>query len=414
MANKPNIRFKGFTDDWEQRKLGEICERLTRKNKDNESDLPLTISSQHGLIDQRDFFNKVVAAKDMSEYYLLQKGEFAYNKSYSNGYDYGSIKRLNSYEKGCLSTLYICFKLISDKVNSDYLECYFDTLAWYYDVSQICSEGARNHGLLNVDVKAFFTEVTVKLPVDVMEQQQISAILHSLDHLITLHQRKCDETKKLKKFMLQKMFPKNGEKNPEIRFAGFTDDWEQRKLGEWGEFYYGRSCPKWSVTEDAITPCVRYGELYTKFGSKIDEIYSYTNMPVDNLRFSKGNEVLIPRVGEDPMDYNHCTWLSIPGVAIGEMISVFNTTQSPLFSAIMFNATLQREFAIRVEGGSVTNLYYDKLKNIDVLYPTMEEQKEIARYFSTIDHLITLHQRKCDKLKLIKKFMLQNMFPKKG
>ena len=394
MANKPNIRFKGFTDDWEQRKLGEICERLTRKNKDNESDLPLTISSQHGLIDQRDFFNKVVAAKDMSEYYLLQKGEFAYNKSYSNGYDYGSIKRLNSYEKGCLSTLYICFKLISDKVNSDYLECYFDTLAWYHDVSQICSEGARNHGLLNVDVKAFFTEVTVKLPVDVKEQQQISAILHSLDHLITLHQRKCDETKKLKKFMLQKMFPKNGEKNPEIRFAGFTDDWEQRKLGEWGEFYYGRSCPKWSVTEDAITPCVRYGELYTKFGSKIDEIYSYTNMPVDNLRFSKGNEVLIPRVGEDPMDYNHCTWLSIPGVAIGEMISVFNTTQSPLFSAIMFNATLQREFAMRVEGGSVTNLYYDKLKNIDVLYPTMEEQKEIARYFSTIDHLITLHQRK--------------------
>ena len=206
----PEIRFAGFTDDWEQRKLGEICERLTRKNKDNESDLPLTISSQHGLIDQRDFFNKVVAAKDMSEYYLLQKGEFAYNKSYSNGYDYGSIKRLNSYEKGCLSTLYICFKLISDKVNSDYLECYFDTLDWYYDVSQICAEGARNHGLLNVDVKAFFTEVTVKLPVDVKEQQQISAILHSLDHLITLHQRKCDKLKLIKKFMLQNMFPKKG------------------------------------------------------------------------------------------------------------------------------------------------------------------------------------------------------------
>ena len=210
MENKPNIRFKGFTDAWEQRKLGEICERLTRKNKDNESDLPLTISSQHGLIDQRDFFNKVVAAKDMSEYYLLQNGEFAYNKSYSNGYDYGSIKRLNSYEKGCLSTLYICFKLISDKVNSDYLECYFDTLAWYHDVSQICSEGARNHGLLNVDVKAFFTEVTVKLPVDVKEQQQISAILHSLDHLIALHQRKCDKLKLIKKFKLQNMFPKKG------------------------------------------------------------------------------------------------------------------------------------------------------------------------------------------------------------
>ena len=206
----PEIRFAGFTDDWEQRKLGKVCERINRKNKENESDLPLTISSQHGLIDQRDFFNKVVAAKDMSEYYLLQKGEFAYNKSYSNGYDYGSIKRLNSYEKGCLSTLYICFKLISDKVNSDYLECYFDTLDWYHNVSQICAEGARNHGLLNVDVKAFFTEVTVKFPVDVKEQQQISAILHYLDHLITLHQRKCDNLKLVKKFMLQNMFPQKG------------------------------------------------------------------------------------------------------------------------------------------------------------------------------------------------------------
>ena len=210
MANKPNIRFKGFTDDWEQRKLGEDCERLTRKNKDNESDLPLTISSQHGLIDQRDFFNKVVAAKDMSDYYLLQKGEFAYNKSYSNGYDYGSIKRLNAYEKGCLSTLYICFTLISDRIDSNYLECYFDTLQWYGDVSKICAEGARNHGLLNVDIKAFFTDVTIKIPIDIKEQQQISTLLNNLDYLITLHQRKCDQLKQIKKYMLQNMFPQKG------------------------------------------------------------------------------------------------------------------------------------------------------------------------------------------------------------
>ena len=190
--------------------MGEICKRLTRKNKDNESDLPLTISSQHGLIDQRDFFNKVVAAKDMSDYYLLQNGEFAYNKSYSNGYDYGSIKRLNAYEKGCLSTLYICFDLISDRVDSNYLECYFDTLQWYGDVSKICAEGARNHGLLNVDTKAFFTDVTIKIPIDIKEQQQISTLLNNLDHLIALHQRKCDQLKQIKKYMLQNMFPQKG------------------------------------------------------------------------------------------------------------------------------------------------------------------------------------------------------------
>ena len=202
----PEIRFEGFTDDWEQRKLSEICERITRKNRNNESDLPLTIASQFGLIDQRDFFNKIVAAKDMSNYYLLKKGEFAYNKSYSNGFDYGSIKRLNAYKQGCLSTLYICFGITSDEVESDYLECFFDTLKWYGDVSMICAEGARNHGLLNVDTKGFFDEVTVDLPKSLEEQKRISAYLNALNHLITLHQRKCCELKKLKEYMANHMF----------------------------------------------------------------------------------------------------------------------------------------------------------------------------------------------------------------
>ena len=255
--------------------------------------------------------------------------------------------------------------------------------------------------------------IDVSFP-SIREQEMIAAYFENIDNLITLHQRKCDETKKLKKFMLQKMFPKKDAKKPEIRFAGFTNDWEQRKLGDWGDFYYGRSCPKWSVTEDATIPCIRYGELYTKFGAKIDRVYSYTNMPPENLRFSKGTEVLIPRVGENPMDYNHCTWLSMKDVAIGEMISVFNTDNNPLFTATMFNATLQNEFAMRVEGGSVTNLYFEKLKNIDVSFPSIREQEMIAAYFENIDNLITLHQRKCDELKEFKKYMLQNMFPQKG
>ena len=173
----------------------------------------------------------------------------------------------------------------------------------------------------------------------------------------------------------------------------YVISWEQRKVGEWGNFYYGHSCPKWSVTEDATTPCIRYGEMYTKFGCKIDRVYSYTNIPKENLKFSKGTEVLVPRVGEDPMDYNHCTWLSLADVAIGEMISVYNTEQNPLFTAIMFNATLKYEFAKRVEGGSVTNLYYEKLLEIPVSFPNIEEQKKIASLFENLDTLITLHQR---------------------
>ena len=201
---------------------------------------------------------------------------------------------------------------------------------------------------------------------------------------------------------------------PAIRYKGFTDTWEQRKVGEWGNFYYGHSCPKWSVTEDATTPCIRYGEMYTKFGCKIDRVYSYTNIPKENLKFSKGTEVLVPRVGEDPMDYNHCTWLSLANVAIGEMISVYNTEQNPLFTAIMFNATLKYEFAKRVEGGSVTNLYYEKLLEIPVSFPIIEEQKKIASFFENLDTLITLHQRKLDKLHNVKKSLLEKMFPKNG
>ena len=239
--------------------------------------------------------------------------------------------------------------------------------------------------------KTTFGETEIKVPSELAEQQKIGAYFRNLDHLITLHQRKC------------------------YRFIDIAlDAWEQRKLDGWGTFYYGRSCPKWSVTEDATIPCIRYGELYTKFGAKIDRVYSYTNMPPENLRFSKGTEVLIPRVGEDPMDYNHCTWLSMPDVAIGEMISVFNTDNNPLFTATMFNATLQNEFAMRVEGGSVTNLYFEKLKNIEVSFPSIQEQEKIAAYFENLDHLITLHQRKCEETKSLKKYMLQKMFPENG
>lgn len=205
-ADVPEIRFPEFSDDWEKHKLCELCERVTRKNKNGESDLPLTIASQYGLIDQRDFFNKVVAAKDMSNYYLLKKGEFAYNKSYSNGFDYGSIKRLNAYEQGCLSTLYICFRIISSDIESDYLECFFDTLNWYNDITMICSEGARNHGLLNVDIKAFFNEVTIQMPSSKDEQRKISAYLNDLDNLITIYQRECEKYRELKKGLLQQMF----------------------------------------------------------------------------------------------------------------------------------------------------------------------------------------------------------------
>ena len=172
---------------WEQRKLGDIAERVTRKNENNESDLPLTISAQHGLIDQRLFFNAQVTSRDMSGYYLLRQGEFAYNKSTSADSPWGAIKRLTRYEKGCVSTLYICFALLN--ANPDYLVTYYETNRWHKAVQMIAAEGARNHGLLNIAPDDFF-DTMVSLPESQAEQQTIGAFFSRLDSLITLHQRK--------------------------------------------------------------------------------------------------------------------------------------------------------------------------------------------------------------------------------
>ncbi|MBD5427194.1 MAG: restriction endonuclease subunit S [Treponema sp.] len=206
----PEIRFAGFTNDWEQRKLGEITERVTRKNQDLESELPLTISAQYGLIDQNEFFDKRVASKDVSGYYLVQHGEFAYNKSTSSDAPWGAVKRLDRYEKGVLSTLYIVFRIIDEsKTASDYIVTYYDTDLWYKGVQAIAAEGARNHGLLNITPSDFF-ETTLMIPKDIDEQNRIGRYFKTLDHLITLHQCKCDELTEVKKFMLQNMFPQKG------------------------------------------------------------------------------------------------------------------------------------------------------------------------------------------------------------
>ena len=200
---EPEIRFEGFTDPWEQRKLGEVAHRVIRKNESNQSDLPLTISAQHGLVDQRDYFNNQVASRDMSGYYLLENGEFAYNKSTSSDSPWGAIKRLTKYEKGCLSTLYICFGL--DQGDPDFLVTYYETNRWHGAVQMIAAEGARNHGLLNIAPDDFL-ETALTLPCSTEEQKQIGCFFTQLNSLIALHQRKLELLRNIKKSLLDRMF----------------------------------------------------------------------------------------------------------------------------------------------------------------------------------------------------------------
>ena len=187
--NIPEIRFPEFSDAWKQRELGEIAERVTRRNSSLESQTPLTISAEYGLIDQNKFFGKRIAAKDLSNYYLIQKGEFAYNKSTSNDAPWGAIKRLDCYNNGALSTLYIVFKIKDNKsCYSDFLVTYYGTSLWHKEVKEIASEGARNHGLLNVSPSDFFRTKLV-IPQDFEEQRKIGAFFTQLDNTITLQQR---------------------------------------------------------------------------------------------------------------------------------------------------------------------------------------------------------------------------------
>ena len=186
----PEIRFVGFTDAWEQRKLGDLVDRVTRKNQDLVSELPLTISAQYGLIDQNEFFDKRVASKDVSGYYLIENGEFAYNKSTSTDAPWGAVKRLDRYENGVLSTLYIVFGIKENNpVDSDFLVSYYSTNLWHKGIHEIAAEGARNHGLLNIAPADFFeTELTI--PQDIEEQKKIGKYFEELERLITLHHRK--------------------------------------------------------------------------------------------------------------------------------------------------------------------------------------------------------------------------------
>lgn len=270
---------------------------------------------------------------------------------------------------------------------------------------------AGNHAVPIIN-KTLFSTVLIACPL-LVEQKKIADCLNSIDSLITAQNQKVELLKEHKNGLLQNLFPKDGEDIPKLRFPEFVNDkkWEKTTIGKIGSFYYGKSAPKWSLEEDALTPCVRYGELYTKFGTVITETYSRTNIDPKNLKFSKGGEILIPRVGEKPEDFGKCCcYLPLGNIAIGEMISVFETSQNPLFYTYYFR-NLYKKFANVVEGQNVKNLYYIELEPLEIYRPSLEEQQKIADCLTSIDNEINLQIQKVESLKEHKKALLQQLFP---
>lgn len=200
----PKVRFKEFKGEWKKVKLNTFAKRIMRKNSNLESTLALTIASAYGLVSQAEYFNNLVVGSNIQNYYLLKKGEFAYNKSYSNGYPFGSVKRLDRYEQGILSTLYIVFS-IDNSVSSDYITHFFDTTLWHKEIAERAEEGARNHGLLNIATRDFF-DIYIWMPDSVKEQQSIASFFTSLDRQIALHTQRLEKLKQIKATCLDKMF----------------------------------------------------------------------------------------------------------------------------------------------------------------------------------------------------------------
>lgn len=199
----PKLRLKGMTGEWQKVKLCYIANRVTEKNKANTCNRVLTIAAQYGLIDQQEFFNKQIASSDLTTYYLLHKGDFAYNKSYSGDYSWGAVKRLDKYDKGVLSSLYICFRP-NENVDSDFLCHYFESTKWYRGISEISGEGARNHGLLNMSVDDYFNTLH-RIPT-LREQKAVANALNVLVDKIDIETEILNDLQKQKSYLLKEMF----------------------------------------------------------------------------------------------------------------------------------------------------------------------------------------------------------------
>ena len=393
-------------DEWNICRFKQKFTRLKSKNCEGNSNI-LTISAQYGLINQEEFFKKEVASDDKSNYYLLNKGDFAYNKSYSNGYPYGAVKPLTRYEKGIVSPLYICFSPADDSFCADYYTHYFESGLLNKEIHAIAQEGARNHGLLNVSVDDFFNTNILCPPLP--EQEKIAEILSTQDKVIDLIQKQIEELKKLKKAYLQKMFPQKDSLYPEIRFKGFTDAWEQRELGEVFEIHTEKNENKFT-REDVLAVSDTYGCVnQIKFHGR-----SFAGEDISKYKIVKTGDIVYTK---SPLQAKPFGIIKIVGEETGIVspLYVVNKTikdNDSLFMYYLFDSPEKTNNylspLVRKGAKNTMNISNDEwLSGIVTVSSNLEEQKKIGQYFKSLDNLITLHQRKSEQEQQKKKALMQ-------
>lgn len=396
--NSPKIRFKGYTEDWEQRKLGEIITEY-KETVDSECTLPiLTSSKTEGVILQEEHFGRK-QQHDITGYNILPRNYCTY-RNRSDGVDF-TFNINKCCDKGIISKFYPVF---SGK-NSD---IFFLSLVLnnsdevVREIAYTCT-GTGQKVLSFLDLQ----KMKVRVP-SYDEQKEIAAYFENLDHLITLHQRKLEQTKTLKKYMLQKMFPQEGQKVPEIRFEGFTGDWEQRKLPEFVSFFNGLTYTPDDV-EETGTLVLRSSNV--KNGEIVDADNVYVNdKVVTSENVHEGDIIVVVRNGSRALIGKHAQIkASMPNTVIGAFMSGMRSEHSSFVNALLDTSAFENEIAKNM-GATINQITGYMFSKMEFMIPSGDEQQKIGEYFQSLDHLITLHQREYEKLQELKKFMLQNMF----
>ena len=411
LEKRPKLRFPGFDEPWRAERLSDFADRITRKNSKNETDLPLTISSKDGLVDQVSYFNKTVASKDMSGYYLLKNGEFAYNKSYSVGYDFGSIKRLDRYPMGALSTLYICFVL--KRHESDFIKAYFDSLKWYREIYMISAEGARNHGLLNVPTEEFF-DTKHYLPENTDEQRKIADFLIALDRRIETQQSLVDNLKKYKRGLSDSLFAHISQ----------SSGCKIVKLGDAFELLQNNTFSREDLTSELSTvQNIHYGDALIKYGAIVniaEDKPPYIKPDIELKKYSSASYLCDGDIvfADTAEDYTVGKATEIAGANGLSVLSGLHTIPcrplikfQPMYLGYYFNSSLFRtQIYPLIQGTKVSSISKGELIKANVYVPTLEEQKKIALLLYSMDCRITKEERKSSDLITARKTLLQQLF----
>ena len=351
--------------------MGDFTERVKRKNKYNLSKLPLTISAKYGLVDQITFFNKIVASTDMSNYYLLKKGEFAYNKSYSNDYPWGAIKRLDNYEQGVLSALYICFTT-QDNIESDFILQYFESPKWHKSVSEIAVEGARNHGLLNISVQDFF-QTYHYVPKEKKEQTKIATLLYLIDERISTQTKIIEKLETLIKGIAQNIVRYN---KPNVRLSDCL------------------SCSSSTLQESDVS---EHG-TYPVYGA--NGVVGY----LDN--YNTENEAIY--IIKDGSGVGSTSYVTGKCSATGTL----NILRAKEGYSLQYLYYMLKVFNFEPykTGMAIPHIYFKDYGKAKVFCPTYKEQLQYARLLSAIDKRLTVEHGLLTSLSLQKQYLLRQMF----